>query len=76
MLRHVEDFLRAFADKYNLKRCAVIVVGMDRGSVVITLLVPESIELKITSVDPEFISSHGIIHMIFNDITVYPQVSE
>lgn len=70
-LREVENFRRTFAHKFDLKSCAAIVVGIMGGSVIITLLVPESMKLEVTS---EFVKSHCITEIVFRGITVYSQV--
>ena len=75
-LRDVEVFRREFADFCGLKSCAVMVVGILEGSVIITMLVPDTIESTIRFLDPEFIRVHNITHIMLNDLTVYPQVSE
>ena len=74
-LRHVEVFRRKFANYCGLKSCAVMVVGIVEGSIVITMLVPESVESTIRSLDPEFIKVHSITHIMFKGFTVYSQVS-
>ena len=74
-LRDVEVFRRKFAHYCGLKSCAVMVVGIVEGSIVITMLVPESIESTIRSLDPGFIKVHSITHIMYKVFTVYSQVS-
>ena len=71
-LRNVEDFRCKFAHKCNLQSCAVVIASLKPGSVIITMWVPESIELNIT---PEFINAHSIVHMVLDGIIVHSQVS-
>ena len=75
-LRDVEIFRREFADYCGLKRCAVMVVGIVEGSIIITMLVPESVESTIRFLDPEFIKVHSINHIMFKDFTVCCQVND
>ena len=72
---HLQVFRRKFADYCGLKSCAVMVVGIVEGSIVITMLVPESVESTIRSLDPEFIEVHSITHIMFKGFAVYSQVS-
>ena len=71
-LRNVEDFRRQFAHKCNLQSCAVVIGSLRLSCVIVTMWVPESIELKIT---PEFINEHSIIRMVLDGIIVYSQVN-
>ena len=74
-LRDVEVFRRKFADYCGLKSCAVMVVGIVEGSIVITMLVPESVESTTRSLDSEFIKVHSITHIMFKGFAMYSQVS-
>lgn len=74
-LSQLERFRQEFASYLCLKQAAVIVVGILKGSVITTMLVPEVIELKIKSLDPEFIKEHSIVHMEFKGSVVYSEVS-
>ena len=74
-LRDVEVFRREFADYCGLKSCAVMVVGIVEGSIVITMLVPESVGSTIRSLEPGFIKVHSITHIMFKGFAVYSQVS-
>ena len=71
-LRKVEEYRCKFAHTCNLQSCAVAIASIKLGSVIITMWVPESIELKLTL---EFINAHNIIHMVLGGIVVHSQVS-
>ena len=70
-LRDIENFRVELADYFCLKKCAVMVVAMLKGSAILAMWVPESIESKIKSVDPNFISKHAIVYMEFQCSVVY-----
>ena len=72
-LSAVENFHREFAHKYNLKNCATVVFGITSGSVIITLLIPESVKLQL-EIMPELVMAHSITKMVHKGIAVYPQV--
>ena len=74
-LKKVDEFRRKLARKYNLHACAVILVSMDIGSVVITMMVPESVVVMVNSTGTEFFKEHGIVHLQLNGTCVYPQAS-
>ena len=74
-LKTVDEFRRRLARNYDLHVCAVILVSMDIGSVVITMMVPESVVAMVNSTGTEFLKEHGIIHLQLNGTCVYPQAS-
>lgn len=73
-LRDVDDLRRNLANKCRLQSCAVTIVSIKKGCVVITMLLPAAVDLKVAS-DLDFIREHSIIKMVFKDIIVYSQVS-
>ena len=73
-LKEIDTFRRKFAHKYDLRACAIFLLSMRSGSVVITMLVPESLEMMLRSTDPEFFKEHSIVHLQFNDILIYEEV--
>ena len=75
-LKMVDEFRRRFARIYNLHACAVILVSMDIGSVVITMMVPESLVAMVNSTGTEFFKEHGIVHLQLNGTCVYEQASK
>ena len=74
-LKKVDEFRRELAREYGLHACAVILVSMDIGSVVITMMVPESVVAMVNSTGTEFFKEHGIVHLQLNGTCVYPQAS-
>ena len=72
-LKKVDDFRRKFAYKYDLRACAIFLVRLGKGSVIVTLLVPCSIELMLKSTESEFFTEHGITHLELNDDPIYSQ---
>ena len=74
-LKEVDDFRKKFALKYDLRESAVILVGMRGGSVVITMMVPESVVEMVNSTGTEFFKEHGIVHLQLNGTCVYKQAS-
>ena len=73
-LRDVEKYRIELANKCNLQSCAVTITRVRRGSVEITMLVPESTDLKNLLSDEEFIRKHSIVRMVFRGMVVYSQV--
>ena len=74
-LKKVDDFRKKFAHQYDLRESAVILVGMRGGSVVITMMVPESVVAMVNSTDTEFFKEHGIVHLQLSGTCVYKQAS-
>ena len=74
-LQKVDDFRKEFALNYDLRESAVILVGMRGGSVVIIMMVPESVVAMVNSTGTEFFKEHGIIHLQLNGTCVYKQAS-
>ena len=76
-LYQVDEFRRTFAYKYNLRDCAVSLVCLGLGSVVITMFVPESIWsiLKVESGVEEFCAEHSIFYFEVGGVSIYSQVS-
>ena len=74
-LKQVDEFRKKFALKYDLRESAVILVGMRGGSVVITMMVPESVVEMVNSTGTEFFKEHGIVHLQLNGTCVYKQAS-
>ena len=74
-LKKVDDFHKEFALKHDLRESAVILVGMRGGSVVITMMVPESVVAMVHSTGTEFFKEHGIVHLQLNGTCVYKQAS-
>ena len=74
-LKKVDDFRKTFALKYDLRESAVILVGMRGGSVVITMMVRESVVVIVNSTGTEFFREHGIIHLQLNGTCIYKQAS-
>ena len=74
-LKKIDEFRRKLARKYDLHACAVILVSMDIGSVVITMMVPESVVAMVNSTGTEFFKEHGIVHLQLNGTCVYKQAS-
>ena len=74
-LKDVEIFRQEVASKYGLQQCAVLLVALGKGSVIINLLVPITTENLIKSTDPEFFMNHNIMKMTFNGSLVTPKVN-
>ena len=76
-LYQVDNFRKTFAHRYNLHDCAVSLVCLGLGSVVITMFVPESIRkiLEYESGVEEFCAEHSIFHFEVGDVSIYGQVS-
>ena len=74
-LKKVNDFRKKFARKYDLHESVVILVGIGISSVVITMMVPESVVAMVNSTGTEFFKEHGIIHLQLNGTCVYKQAS-
>ena len=74
-LKKVDDFRKKFALKYDLRESAVILAGIRGGSVVITMMVPESVVAMDHSTGTEFFKEHGIVHLQLNGTCVYKQAS-
>ena len=72
-LKKIEEFRRKFAYQYGLRECAIILSGVKLTSVIIILLVPESIVVRPT--DYEFFHEHNIVCVKHNGIIRYQQVS-
>ena len=70
-LRQVELFRREVASQYKLRRCAVFIAGLGIKSIIITLVVPASIEEELYSTEPKFLIQHGIMQMTINDIPIH-----
>ena len=70
-LRDVELFRREVASQYKLRRCAVFMTGLGIQSIIITLLVSFSNNEGLLSTEPKFLIQHGIMQMIFNDISIH-----
>lgn len=70
-LRDVENFRLDFADYFCLKKCAVMIVGIIKGSVILAMWVPKSIKSKIESLDSNFLSKHTIVFMEFHCKIIY-----
>ena len=74
-LKRVDEFRRMYAREYDLHACAVILVSIHRGSLVITMMVPESVLAMVNSTGTEFFKEHGIVHLQLNGTCVYKQAS-
>ena len=66
-LKDVEIFRREVASEYKLRRCAVFVSALGVKSVIVTLLVPVTIETQLESTTPEFLMNHSIVRMEYNE---------
>ena len=71
-LKKVIDFREECTNEYCLRKCAVWLVGMGKGCVCITLLVPEGIKIETTR--EEFYEKHSIIHLNLNGVCMYSKV--
>ena len=74
-LKEVDDFRIKFARKHDLRECAVILISAWGGSVIITMMVPESIMPLVNSTGIEFFKKHSIVHLLLNGTCVYKQAS-
>ena len=74
-LKKVDDFRKKFALKYDLRESAVILVSMRGGSVVITMMVPESVVAMVNSTGTEFFKEQAIVCLQLNGTCVYKQAS-
>ena len=74
-LKEVDEFRKKFARRHDLRESAVILVGMRGGSVVITMMVPESVVAMVNFTGTEFFKEHGIVHLQLNGTCVYKQAS-
>ena len=72
-LKDVDNFRKELAREYDLHTCAVILVSMEIGSVVITMVVPESFVATVNSTRLEFFMEHSTVHLYLNN--VYYQAS-
>ena len=72
-LRDVEKLRQKFARKCSLQSCAVTIVGLTIHCLIITMWVPEFIELYIAR-DLHFIEEQSIVQMVFNGMIIYSQV--
>lgn len=72
-LRIIEIFRKRFAYQYGLRECAIILSHVKLTSVIIILLVPESVMVK--STDTEFFHEHNIVCVKQNGIIIYQQAS-
>ena len=70
-LRDVESFRCEVASEYKLRRCVVFMTSLGIQSIIITLLVPLSIEEELLSTKPKSLIQHGITKMIFNDTAIH-----
>ena len=73
-LSHVKNFQKKCAECVGLRQCAFRIYGILNGSVIITQWVPVSIEMKIKSIDQNFLRSHNIVYMNFNGSIIYKEV--
>ena len=73
-LSHVKKFQNEYAKCVGLRQCAFRICDMLIGSVIITQWVPVSIEMKIKSIDQNFLRSHNIVYMDFNGSIIYREV--
>ena len=74
-LKQIESFRRDFANNYDLRECALVVVFLEIGSILVKMVIPKSVEGALRSVDLKFISRHRITYMDFGGTPVYLQVS-
>jgi hypothetical protein len=65
-LKEVEKFRQAVASQYGLKQCAVFLVALGKGSVIVSLFMPTTAEGLIKSTKPEFFMKHNITTMTFD----------
>ena len=74
LLKNVVDFRDKFAHKYDLRKCAIFLLSLADGSVIITMLVPKSIEKMIDLTDINFFNDNGILQLQLSGVTLYEQV--
>ena len=74
-LKEVDDFRVQFARKYDLREWAVILMSVWGGSVIITMMVPESVIPLVNSTGTEFFKEHSIVHLLLNGTCIYKQAS-
>ena len=75
-LDKVDKFRKRFACKYDLCDTVAILISVGYGSVVITIMIPESMIMMINSTGIEFFKEHAIVHLQLNATCVYNQASE
>ena len=68
-LKKVIAFREECTNQYCLRKCAVWLVGMGKGCVCITLLVPKGIEIKTAGI--EFYEKHAILRLDVNGSCIY-----
>ena len=73
-LSDVEEFRRDVASEYCLRRCAVFLVALGEGSVMISLLVAITSESLIKNTEPEFFEKHNITSMTFRESKVSSRI--
>ena len=71
-LKKVIEFREECTNQYCLRKCAVWLVGMGKGCICITLLVPEGIKIETTR--EEFYEKHSIIRLNLNGVCIYSKV--
>ena len=74
-LKKVDEFRKKFANKYDLRESVVILVSVKGGSVVITMMVPETVVAMVNSTGTEFFKEHGIVHLQLNGTCVYKEAN-
>ena len=72
----VEELRMRLANKCSLQSCVVTIKVIMKGSIVITMFVPESTEIRNVAMDLEFIRKYSITRMVFKGMIVYSQVSQ
>ena len=75
-LDDVEELRMRLANKCSLQSCIVTIKLIMKGSIVITMFVPESTEIRNVAMDLEFIRKYSITRMVFKGVVVYSQVSQ
>ena len=70
-LRKVIEFREECTNQYGLRKCAVWLVGMGKGCVCITLLVPKG---KIEFASVEFYEKYSILRLKLNGVCIYNKV--
>ena len=68
-LKKVIEFRQECTNQYSLRKCAVWLVGLGKGCVFITLLMPKGIEIKTT--DIEFYEKHAVLCLELNGTCLY-----
>lgn len=71
-MKRIEMFRRKFAYQHSLRECAIILSGVKLSSVIIIMLVPESV--VVTSTDKVLFHKHSIVYVKQNGIIIYQQV--